>query len=348
MEKLKRFFWLCSGSNRDLLEQSKTEASKYAGIGATVFFTGMFAAVAAGFAIFSFSESWVAAISMGFLWGLMILNLDRYIVSSMRKTDDPKKEWKMAAPRIALALLIAVVISKPLELKIFEKEIETELFVMNEEINQANRNKVTASYAPSRQLIQQAINGLNQEVAEKEAVRNELDQIAQKEADGTGGSMKRNPGPIYKLKKADADKAQRELDILRAQNNARLKNYQAQLDSLDRTEAKALANLENADFTGLAARLDALSRLGDKSTSILMANWFIVLLFIAIEIAPVLVKLMSSRGPYDDLLAQEEHKYATGWLEHLAEQSARTRKKAEKLSNVEKDYVEQKLSARLS
>jgi hypothetical protein len=35
----------------------------------------------------------------------------------------------------------------------------------------------------------------------KTAKRDELDRIAQEEADGTGGTRKRNAGPIYKIKK---------------------------------------------------------------------------------------------------------------------------------------------------
>jgi hypothetical protein len=38
-----------------------------------------------------------------------------------------------------------------------------------------------------------------------------------------------------------------------------------------------------------------------------MASWFLMLLFVVVEILPVLVKLLSPRGPYDDLLEKHEH-----------------------------------------
>lgn len=38
------------------------------------------------------------------------------------------------------------------------------------------------------------------------------------------------------------------------------------------------------------------------------ANIFIMLLFIAIETAPIFVKLISNRGPYDELLELHEEK----------------------------------------
>src|SRR5690606_40967019 len=59
----------------------------------------------------------------GLIWGLLIFNLDRYIVSTIKKRDSIKSALWQATPRIVLAVIIAVVISKPLEMKIFDKEI---------------------------------------------------------------------------------------------------------------------------------------------------------------------------------------------------------------------------------
>jgi len=60
---------------------------------------------------------------------------------------------------------------------------------------------------------------------------------------------------------------------------------------------------------GFAARMDALSRVAQRSPIIGLASIFITLLFIAIECAPILAKLMSSRSPYDFVLDEHEQKY---------------------------------------
>jgi len=62
-------------------------------------------------------------------------------------------------------------------------------------------------------------------------------------------------------------------------------------------------------YDGFDKRLDALGNVAEKSKSINMASIFIMLLFLAIELAPVLVKLISTRGPYDDLLEKHEHEF---------------------------------------
>src|SRR5690606_1322658 len=99
------------------------EMNKYAGIGATVFFTAVMAFIAASYALFTVFDNYYTAVGFGLVWGLLIFNLDRFIVSTIKKRNNSMDELIQASPRIVLAVIIAVVISKPLELKIFEKEI---------------------------------------------------------------------------------------------------------------------------------------------------------------------------------------------------------------------------------
>jgi Holliday junction resolvasome RuvABC endonuclease subunit len=46
----------------------------------------------------------------GIVWGLLIFNLDRFIVSTIRKRDRFSSEFLQATPRIILAIIIAIVI----------------------------------------------------------------------------------------------------------------------------------------------------------------------------------------------------------------------------------------------
>lgn len=49
-----------------------------------------------------------------------------------------------------------------------------------------------------------------------------------------------------------------------------------------------------------------------------MANLFIIALFIMLECAPILVKLIASRGPYDELLEIHEHFFKNHNLEKIS------------------------------
>src|SRR6201994_2517011 len=131
MRKVTRFFWFCSGAHVDTLKKYPIEHNKYVGIGATIFFTALFASLSGGYAMyFVFSGNAFAvgfAILFGLLWGTAIFNMDRYIVSSINKQGSTNSQILQASPRILLAIMIGVVISRPIELKIFDKEIRNKL-----------------------------------------------------------------------------------------------------------------------------------------------------------------------------------------------------------------------------
>lgn len=305
MLRIRQFFLICSGAHLPMLRRAPAEMNKYAGIGATIFFTGLLAALSGGYALWTvFHQSWVAVL-FALVWGLMIFNLDRYIVSSMKKRDKFTQELWMALPRIILALLIAVVISKPLELQIFDKEIQAELIIMEQQKFKAQEDKVQERYQARSQEIKARMQALQVEINQQAARRDTLMLLAQQEADGTGGSRIRNLGPIYKAKKADADSANVALMALQ-QRRQTLGRELAQVDS---TITAGITQLKRSSIDGFASRLDALGTLTKNSEPIRWANWFIMLLFVAIETAPVFVKLISPRGPYDDLLEQHEYSF---------------------------------------
>ncbi|NEP27488.1 DUF4407 domain-containing protein, partial [Moorena sp. SIO3I6] len=60
------------------------------------------------------------------------------------------------------------------------------------------------------------------------------------------------------------------------------------------------------ESNGFLARLVALEELSKDDPNIRNINWLITALFVTIEISPILVKLLSGKGPYDYLLEQKE------------------------------------------
>ena len=309
MTNLKNFFLFCSGVNLSILKRTPTDESKYVGIGATIFFTGVFATVAAGYALSTIFESTFLFSVVALLWGLMIFNLDRFIVSTMKKKGSFFKDFGTATPRIFLAVLISVVIAKPLELKIFESEIEAELVKMEQENYKVQDDLVKDRYTADIDSIVSGIALLKNEINTKKEERDALTMLAIQEVDGTGGSMKKNVGPIYATKKAAADVVQAELDELSSANNLLIAVKQSKISQIESNQAVEMAALQRVNLDGFAARLEGLERASQRSQAIWMANLFIMLLFIAIETAPVVTKLMVSRSPYDYMLDKHEHQY---------------------------------------
>ena len=347
MKRINNFLWLCSGANRSIIQRCPTEGSKYVGIGATILFTGILAALASGYALYTIFENVYYSIGFGILWGLMIFNLDRYIISSMRKTDQKNSELKMAIPRIMLALIIATVISMPLELKMFEKEINTELTDMQLAINRNQETAVELKHQTKIERLNQEIEALKSEITTAKTHRDKLINLAQQEADGTGGSRKRNAGPIYQIKKQNADQADQELKSITDINKPLIQDKQQEITQIKSTISSEISNLKEVTYNGLAARIEALSNLKSKSIAIAIADWFIFLLFICLELSPIFVKLMSAKGPYDELLTTHEHAHSCHALEKIAQKSAQTRSKNIMLDDPEKSFLRKGLTSYL-
>ncbi|MBK6263829.1 DUF4407 domain-containing protein [Marivirga sp. S37H4] len=347
MEKIQSFFWYCSGADTETLKKCPTDSNKYIGIGATIFFTGLFAAFAAAYAFYTVFDQAFFAIALGLVWGLMIFNLDRYIVSGMRKSNRRFQEFKIALPRILLAVMISIVIAKPLELKIFEKEINAELSVMAQESYASQENAIRNQYTAPREALQSEIATLKEEITLKAAKRDELARIAQQEADGTGGTGQRSPGPIYKIKKADVDQVESELQALMTTNNQLIAQKQEALTALIQDEQHKVESLEEDSVDGPAARLESLDRLSAKSTAIWYANIFILLLFIVVETSPIIVKLISQKGPYDYELETTEYRFEAASYKDKAFLHHEIKKQSEELSAREKDFVKERLDIKL-
>ncbi len=313
---LQRFFIFCSGADTNILETcSNGERNKYAGIGATVFFTAVMAFIASGYALFTVFDNIYTSILFGLIWGLLIFNLDRYIVSTIKKRDNFKGELLQAAPRIVLALIIAVVISKPLEMKIFEKEINQVLLEEKNALTLNNKEQLALQFTPKIESLNQDIDRLKGEVATKEAETNALYDTYISEAEGTAGTGLLGKGPVYEEKREKHDVALAELNSLKKTNASKIENIEAQIAALETDYTTAVTNSQPIidGFDGLMARINALGKLP------WFPSFFIFLLFLAIETAPIIAKLLAPKGEYDYKFEEQESVVAT-WVTQKVEQ----------------------------
>lgn len=336
---LKRFFILCSGADKDLIATcSDGEQNKYAGIGATVFFTAVMAFIASAYALYTVFDNVYMAVFFGLVWGSLIFNLDRFIVSTIRKKGNFMDEFIQASPRIVLAMIIAIVISKPLEIKIFEKEINTVLLKEKNEMAIANKKQVSDYFKTDVDKNQASIDSLKNQIKAKEKEVAVLYQSYITEAEGTAGTKKMGKGPIYKEKRAAHDAAIKQLDSLKvgsaktiAEKEAKGKTLQADLD-------KKVADSQPIidGFDGLMARINALNKLP------FLPSFFIMLLFLAIETSPIIAKLLASKSEYDFKYEDAEISYKTIIEQNAYQRDLQKKTSAEMYDSVYNDLREDK------
>ena len=309
MNSVSSFFIFCSGAVNSVLKRCPTDYIKYQGIGATILFTGIFSALSAGYALYTVFESYVVSTIFAIIWGMMIFNLDRYIVSGMRKKSNFLKELAMAAPRIILAVFIGIVIATPLELKLFESEINAEIGMMQQETYRQQDDLLKKRYEADTKVINDEITLLRNKLSKFDQERTARLSEALSEADGTGGSKIRAMGAIYKAKAKASDKAEQDYQLAYAEINPKLEQELAKLEVIETKRNAEMETLSRASLTGFASRLKALHRLSSADDAIRIAGIFISILFLIIECAPILVKLISERTPYDQRIDTLETEY---------------------------------------
>jgi hypothetical protein len=313
---LKNFFLTCSGVDKNLINEcSNGEQNKYVGIGATVFFTAIMATIAGSYALFTVFDNVYTSIFFGLIWGLLIFNLDRFIVSTIKKTDSKFKEFLQATPRIILAVIIATVISKPLELKLFEKEINQVLLTEKNQMTLDNKTQIAQQFTPEIAKLNSEITILKQEVISKENETNSLYETYISEAEGTKGTKKLGKGPVYQEKREKHDASLIALNQLKKNNQEKINQKETAIASLQENQELAVSKSQPiiTNFDGLMARINALSELP------WLTSFFIFLLFLAIETSPIIAKLLAPKGEYDFKLEENESAIKT-WVQQQIQQ----------------------------
>jgi hypothetical protein len=304
-----KFLWWCAGAHQKLLKEFPSEHSKYSGLGGVLLATFVLAALSAGYAIHTVFSNWFWTFGFAITWGLIIFNFDRFLVSTMRKYGiSRRKQIWMAVPRMALALLIGIVIARPLEMKIFEKEINVKMTENLHKKIRLNDSLLAMEYKAQLQSAEtERQRLLNRKLAIEDTLHN-LRQAYVQEADGTGGSLQRGIENITRLKQDAFNQARiqfaPELALLEKnisnQDSIVNNSKTAMEEKRKQYEASAIANM------GFMERNKALSDLSAQESSVWWASWLISLLIILIETGPVLSKLIMPAGPYDIALAKEE------------------------------------------
>jgi len=305
----RNFLWWCAGAHQKLLKQFPSEQTKYSGLGGVILATFVLAALSSGYAIYSVFGNWIWTIVFALIWGLIIFNFDRFLVSTMRKYGVSKRKqiW-MAIPRIALALLIGVTIARPLELKIFEKEIAVK---MQENLHHKIQRNDSLLNLENRMVMQNAETERQRSTLRKQALEDTLGRLQNdyvQEADGTGGSGRRGIERLTHLKMDAYNKAF-------AQFDPELQSLDSSIRGQDSILMMAKTNLEQkrndylltaSSNMGFLERNKALSDLSDEESSVWWTSLLLSLLIILIEVGPILSKLIMPIGPYDIALAREE------------------------------------------
>ena len=310
------FLWWCSGSVPNLVRESPTEHAKQAGIGGAVLSTWCLASFAGGYALYTMTggSSWQVTTSMlgGIIWGLIIFNIDRFLVSSLRKTEDRsfggvvRAELIPALPRIAFAIVIAFTIAEPIQMRLFESEIEDRVDANRDQLVAARQDALRGVASPQAKLWTEEMAQLDVQLAASRTRVEMLQREYIEESDGRGGSGRVGDGPLTEIKRAELQRAAAEHQALENMILPRRAELQGRLDGIELGIRDTLTEYRASLGSGYLARREALTNLYTERPGVWGAVWAIFALMIMIEITPLLLKIFAPYGPYDARLAVAE------------------------------------------
>lgn len=311
-----RALWKCAGGDRYLLERATySDQIKYMCLGGIVFATGAMAGLAGGYAFYTIFEERGSALDnpidyqamcmsvvFGIIWGLIIYNIDRFIVTSTGKGDGTEAitmgELKSSLPRIIMGTIIAMTISKPVEIRMFKTEIDIKLREKQLEQQAEYQAKVDKTYSDREKLLEKEFGSIEKERASLieriEAAEKAYTENLMGKAIGIAGGN----GPLSKALKAQLNDLESQLNRFDAQNGKDIEELNNRKQTLRLEKEKERGNNEKIanGLDGLLERIKIAHEVAGFWISL-----FITLLFLAIELTPIFFKLMLTKTTYDYL-----------------------------------------------
>jgi Domain of unknown function (DUF4407) len=326
--KLMLLFWKIAGADRYLLEKATYQDQiKYFCLGGIILATGVMAALAGGYAFYTiFSPKTddvikilkianpvgrfnpediiiptdiptaIFSIFFGLIWGLVIFNIDRFIVTSTGKGDGTEKitwdEFKGAIPRIVMGIIIAITISKPVEIRMFQTEINLAISKEQQKEKQIGIENSQISFDKKMKDLKTKLGSKQSDIDSKEKLISDLRVEISDEITGKNGNGA-NEGPRARA-------LEKQVITLTNEVNS-IKNSPEYLESKNQEmkfESEKIADIKYsiakaASLDGLLIRIQKLHELAPY------ISLFITLLFLVIELTPIFFKLMLIKTPYD-------------------------------------------------
>ena len=219
-----RFLWFVAGADIEMLSLCPLDYKKYEAIGMTSLMTSLVGFAAGSSAAWYFTEDTLWTLAFGLFWSLLIFSIDRSLVVTLKK--DPYKKSYYVLPLVFrgfLAILVAGIMSIPLELLVFNGFIQNDIENYKSDL-----------------LKQQHDDSFDaQQAAEYDSKSESLNQLLKTES-----SKKDDIEMSINNKRSER---QREVNMLNHPNTTTYNNAQASANGLQR-QLNELYSLPNSDY----------------------------------------------------------------------------------------------------
>ena len=329
--KIRKMLWFCAGVDQDIMMKCPhSDRVKEEGIGGVILSTAVLAFISMSFAIFTvfgpkigeelqgFDLVWTIFMScgIGLIWSLIIFNLDRFIITATGHGDGTSEiqgfEFRQALPRIVMAIIIGACISAPLEIRVFKNEIDAALMGEQQKLaDQRLRDKKPVHDAKLAELEGEAA-----QIKKSQTLASEDQDKLQKavsdsnekynnEVIGANGGRTQGEGPVARALAASRQQSLSMLEASKPKMDALKADFadietkidaeNARYDEIVKSDTQAASSVD-----GIGKRIELAHQLFPVSATLLM------LMLMAVEVSPVIIKMQLIRGPYDYLTENQK------------------------------------------
>jgi len=304
--------------------QTVPDRVRYTSMGAIVLLTATAAtaSLTVALSLVFTARDWPFYLPVGLLWGAIVLNFDRWIVSSLDygplAADDPVPSQRQQARskavhfavRFTMAALVGLVISEPIVLAIFGPEISQQLAAQHVADISQQTAQINAAAARQLAIINQPV-AADQKALRAAARKTDrahriyLCELTAQCRNLPPGLVTQVPGPgpqttqDYQIWQADV-RLQNKAQDTASSAAAQARKQAAALSKQTAAKIAAATKKINAD-NGLLARERALDTLSRQNSGFLLRRLLLWSALMFIDLAPVLLKTFSPGTVYDVL-----------------------------------------------
>jgi hypothetical protein len=210
--------------------------------------------------------------------------------------------------RVVAAIILSLSISESFKFWLFTPELELELERDRQAMMAAEEKKMDTRFAEIDTLVLRNA-ALTKEVADLRADLALREVAVVDEAQGTSPTQQRGRGEVWEEKTEARDSARARLSRVEAQNDSLIAANRKRIAGLEALKERERRQTETfSRDLGFFARFRVFMRLqrGADGRDVRVISYFITLVFLIVELAPVTSKALAHRGPYDATVQRQE------------------------------------------
>jgi len=297
----------CSGSDPQNLELApNAERIRHGQFGSLVLIPATVALFTMGYAISTLTSSYIIIISVAITWSLIVLTLDRFIVSTLKLYRRGFARFFAFLIRLLFASLIGFMVGHPVVLGIVHDEINYELQrerLDSNKLAQQNTIQIKDHYDTLNKAIENSIQSL-----EKEYKKDEISYYREMHGDTTKDTLddsyksnEKGNGVVAQGKAEDLVNLKEKIYQQKKENKKRIDINNVLERALIDTINNGSVRLDSLYWKGYLRKMSALEHIKNQDSQAVWLFWMIIAIFIILDSSAVFYKYILPDGLYERL-----------------------------------------------